>query len=76
MRIRYTKQSAGEAGCFAPGDVREVPDALAKRLMAAGAALPLDIPYRAAVVEPREECAVAATPEPNPKPKRRRRRAQ
>lgn len=79
MRIRYITRSAGPEGCFEPGQTRELPDDQAKALLIAGAAVPLDAPYRVAAIEPREERAVAVSPapaQPQGAAKRRKRRGQ
>lgn len=74
MRIRYITRSAGPEGCFQPGQVRDLPDAEARALMAAGAAVPMDVAYQTATVEPREERAIAVEPQPEKQRTVRRRR--
>jgi hypothetical protein len=56
MRVRMTVGLSGPAYQLAPGDEREFPDAEARRLIAAGFAIPVvELETEFAVVEPMME---------------------
>jgi len=63
MIVRLCTGRAGLTGSNAPGDVIDVPDAEARRLLASGGAEPVTVEIEAAVDTPAETAALSPAPE-------------